>query len=162
VDCHILRRFLRVSQGGVSGTGSSTPTRNAVYFLQVWVMTQPACSPQGNQKPLGPATTPYETVTPSLSSRPERSGAEGPAVPRTFPGNVFRTEQRNLQLPKEPPELHHDKTSDANQREGNSVSGTRDNPSRLVKTLALPISRKPSWVPVVFQALYQGTASAGP
>jgi hypothetical protein len=35
---------------------------------------------QGNEKRLGPATTLYGTVTLSLSSRPERSGAEGPAV----------------------------------------------------------------------------------
>src|SRR5258707_307582 len=39
---------------------------------------------------VGPATTLYGTVALSLSSRPERSGAEGPAVLRTRPGNVFR------------------------------------------------------------------------
>jgi hypothetical protein len=71
---------------------------------------------QGDEKRLGPATTPYRTATLSLSSRPERSGVEGPAVPRTLPGNVFRTERRNLQLPKEPPKPH------ANQGEGNSMS----------------------------------------
>jgi hypothetical protein len=31
---------------------------------------------QGNEKRLGPATALYGTVTPSLSSRPKRSGAE--------------------------------------------------------------------------------------
>jgi hypothetical protein len=45
---------------------------------------------QGNEKRLGPASTLYGTVTLSLSSRPERSGAEGPAVPQTLPGDVFR------------------------------------------------------------------------
>jgi hypothetical protein len=45
---------------------------------------------QGNEKRLGPASTLYGTVTLSLSSRPKRSGAEGPAVPRTLRGNVFR------------------------------------------------------------------------
>jgi hypothetical protein len=35
---------------------------------------------QGNEKRLGPASTLYGTVTLSLSSRPERSGVEGPAV----------------------------------------------------------------------------------
>jgi hypothetical protein len=45
---------------------------------------------QDNEKRLGPASTLYGTVTLSLSSRPERSGAEGPAVPRTFRGYVFR------------------------------------------------------------------------
>jgi hypothetical protein len=44
---------------------------------------------QGNEKRLGPASTLYGTVALSLSSRPKRSGAEGPAVPRTFRGNVF-------------------------------------------------------------------------
>jgi hypothetical protein len=69
--------------------------------------------PQSNETHLGPATTPYRTATLSLSSRPERSGAEGPAVPRTLHGNVLRTAPtcpgvpwRNLQLPKEPPKLH--------------------------------------------------------
>jgi hypothetical protein len=83
--------------------------------------------PQSNETHLGPATTPYRTATLSLSSRPERSGAEGPAVPRTLHGNVFRTAPtcpgvpwRNLQLPKEPPKLH------ANQGEGNSMSETRN------------------------------------
>jgi hypothetical protein len=45
---------------------------------------------QGNEKRLGPASTLYGTVTLSLSSRPERSGAEGPAVPQTLRGDVFR------------------------------------------------------------------------
>ena len=35
-------------------------------------------------------TTLYGTVTLSLSSRPERSGAEGPAVPQTLRGDVFQ------------------------------------------------------------------------
>jgi hypothetical protein len=35
---------------------------------------------QGNEKRLGPASTLYGTVTLSLSSRPERSGVERPAV----------------------------------------------------------------------------------
>ncbi len=67
-------------------------------------------SAQNNEKRLGLATTLYRTATLSLlSSRlsrravePERSGAEGPAVPQTIPGNLFRTERGNLQLPKEP------------------------------------------------------------
>ena len=45
---------------------------------------------QANEKRLGPANALYRTVTLSLSSRPKRSGAEGPAVPRTLRGNVFR------------------------------------------------------------------------
>jgi hypothetical protein len=45
---------------------------------------------QDNEKRLGPASTLYGTVTLSLSSRPERSGAEGPAVPWTLRGDVFR------------------------------------------------------------------------
>ena len=45
---------------------------------------------QDNEKRLGPASTLYGTVALSLSSRPKRSGAEGPAVPRNFRGNVFR------------------------------------------------------------------------
>jgi hypothetical protein len=44
---------------------------------------------QGNEKRLGPASTLSGTITLSLSSRPERSGAEGPAVPRTLRGHVF-------------------------------------------------------------------------
>src|ERR1700730_14203002 len=51
---------------------------------------------QGNEKRLGPATALYGTVTLSLSSRPKRSGAEGPAVPRTFRGNVFRPERTRI------------------------------------------------------------------
>ncbi len=35
---------------------------------------------QGNEKRLGPTSAPYGTVTLSLSSRPERSGVERPAV----------------------------------------------------------------------------------
>jgi hypothetical protein len=35
---------------------------------------------QGNEKRLGPASALYGTVTLSLSFRPERSGAEEPAV----------------------------------------------------------------------------------
>jgi hypothetical protein len=46
---------------------------------------------QGNEELLGPASTLYGTVALSLSSRPERSGAEGPAVPRTRRGDVFST-----------------------------------------------------------------------
>jgi hypothetical protein len=49
------------------------------------------------EKSLGSVSTLYGTVTLSLSSRlprravgPERSGAEGPAVPRTLRGDVFR------------------------------------------------------------------------
>jgi len=45
---------------------------------------------QGDEKRLGPAYTLYRTVILSLSSRPKRSGAEGPAVPRTLRGDVFR------------------------------------------------------------------------
>src|SRR5271155_216060 len=43
-----------------------------------------------------PAVSPHQQLiangrcTLPLSSRPQRSGAEGPAVPRTFPGNVFQ------------------------------------------------------------------------
>ena len=57
---------------------------------------------QGDEKRLGSATTLYRTVTLSLSSRPKRSGAEGPAVPRTLPGDVFRqseAEWRDLRFP---------------------------------------------------------------
>src|ERR1700748_119344 len=45
---------------------------------------------QGDEKHLDPASTLNGAVTLSLSSRPERSAAEGPAVPQTFRGNVFR------------------------------------------------------------------------
>src|ERR1700730_5178341 len=45
---------------------------------------------EGDEKRLVLATTLYGIVTLSLSSRPERSGAEGPAVPRTLRGDVFR------------------------------------------------------------------------
>ena len=45
---------------------------------------------QGDEKRLVPATTLYGIDTLSLSSRPERSGAEGPAVPRILRGDVFR------------------------------------------------------------------------
>jgi hypothetical protein len=51
---------------------------------------------QGNEKRLGPASTLYGTVTFSLSSRPERSGAEGPAVPQTFRGNAKFQPQTKL------------------------------------------------------------------
>jgi hypothetical protein len=44
---------------------------------------------QDNEKRLGPASTLYGTVALSLSSRPERSGAEGPAVPQTLRGDVW-------------------------------------------------------------------------
>jgi hypothetical protein len=46
---------------------------------------------QCNEKRLGPASVVYATVTLSLSSRPKRSGAEGPAVPRT-PKLLWRVE----------------------------------------------------------------------
>src|ERR1700751_1145995 len=39
---------------------------------------------QGDEKHLDPASTRNGAVTLSLSSRPERSAVEGPAVPRTF------------------------------------------------------------------------------
>ena len=45
---------------------------------------QPA---QGDEKRLGPATTLYRTVALSFVIPSE---AEGSAVPRIFPGNVFR------------------------------------------------------------------------
>jgi hypothetical protein len=45
---------------------------------------------QEYEKRLGPTSTLHGTVTLSLSSRPKRSGAEGPAVPRTHRGDVFR------------------------------------------------------------------------
>jgi hypothetical protein len=45
---------------------------------------------QEYEKRLGSASTLHGTVTLSLSSRPKRSGAEGPAVPRTHRGDVFR------------------------------------------------------------------------
>jgi hypothetical protein len=51
---------------------------------------------QGNEKRLGPASALYGTVTLSLSSRPKRSGAEGPAVPRTLRGDVFRPERTRI------------------------------------------------------------------
>jgi hypothetical protein len=70
-------------------------------------------SPQGDEKRLVPATIlsgnhPFmESFPLSLSSRlprravgPERSGAEGPAVPRTSHGNVFfgeRSDQKRAQ-----------------------------------------------------------------
>jgi hypothetical protein len=43
---------------------------------------------QGDEKRLGPAITLYGTV--ALSFVIPRSEAEGSAVLRTFPGNVFR------------------------------------------------------------------------
>ena len=54
---------------------------------------------QGDEKRLVPATTLYGIVTLSLSSRPERSGAEGPAVPRTHRGEVFRPERSAVERP---------------------------------------------------------------
>src|SRR5258707_14998706 len=51
---------------------------------------------QGDEKRVGPAPTLYGTVALSLSSRPERSGAEGPAVLRTLLGNVFRRSEADL------------------------------------------------------------------
>src|SRR5579863_1222153 len=54
---------------------------------------------QGNEKHLGPASTLCGTGTSSLSSRPERSGAEGPAVPRTLRGDVFRPERSAAERP---------------------------------------------------------------
>jgi hypothetical protein len=51
---------------------------------------------QGNEKRLGPASTLYRTVTLSLSSRPERSGAEGPAVSRTLSWRCFSTERTRI------------------------------------------------------------------
>jgi hypothetical protein len=42
---------------------------------------------QGDEKRLGPATTLYRTIALSFVIPSE---AEGSAVPRTFPGNVFR------------------------------------------------------------------------
>ena len=45
---------------------------------------------QGDEKRLGPATTLYLTVALSFVIPSE---AEGSAVPRTFPGNVFRPER---------------------------------------------------------------------
>jgi hypothetical protein len=47
---------------------------------------------QGNEKRVGPASTLYGTVTLSLSSRPERSVAEGPAV--SLPAQRFPLVQR--------------------------------------------------------------------
>jgi len=47
---------------------------------------------QGDEKRIGSATTLYGTVAHPLSSRPERSGAEGSAVLRTLHGNVFSKE----------------------------------------------------------------------
>jgi hypothetical protein len=52
---------------------------------------------EGDEKRLVPATTLYGIVTLSLSSRPERSGAEGPAVPRTLRGDVFRPERSEVE-----------------------------------------------------------------
>jgi hypothetical protein len=54
---------------------------------------------QGNEKHLGSASTLWGTDTSSLSSRPERSGAEGPAVPRTLRGDVFRPEHSVVERP---------------------------------------------------------------
>jgi hypothetical protein len=51
---------------------------------------------QGNEKRLGPASTLYRTVTLALSSRPERRGAEGPAVSRTLSGRCFSTERTRI------------------------------------------------------------------
>jgi hypothetical protein len=48
---------------------------------------------QDNEKRLGPASTLYRNVTLSLSSRPERSGAEGPAVPADASWTCFSTER---------------------------------------------------------------------
>jgi hypothetical protein len=48
-----------------------------MFFDRVVMGLRPT---QGNEKRLGPASTLSGTVTLSLSSRPERSGAEGPAV----------------------------------------------------------------------------------
>ena len=54
---------------------------------------------QGDEKRLVPATSLYGIVTLALSSRPERSGAEGPAVPRTLRGDVFRPERSGVERP---------------------------------------------------------------
>ena len=56
---------------------------------------------QGDEKHLDPASTLNGAVTLSLSSRPERSAVEGPAVPQTFRGNVFRQN-----VPEFPASLH--------------------------------------------------------
>jgi hypothetical protein len=48
---------------------------------------------QGNEKRLGPATTLYGTVAVSFVIP---SVAEGPAVPRTLPGYVFRLERTRI------------------------------------------------------------------
>jgi hypothetical protein len=45
---------------------------------------------QDDEKCLGPATILYGTAALSLSSRPERSVVEGPAVLGTLRGDVFR------------------------------------------------------------------------
>jgi hypothetical protein len=54
---------------------------------------------QGNEKRLGPATTLYGTAALSFVIP---TGAEGPAVPRTFRGKVFRpsaAQWRDLRFP---------------------------------------------------------------
>jgi hypothetical protein len=50
---------------------------------------------QGDEKRLGPATTLYGTVALSFVIPSE---AEGSAVPRTLPGNVFRSGQRSGEI----------------------------------------------------------------
>jgi hypothetical protein len=47
---------------------------------------------QGDEKRIGSATALYGIVALPLSSRPERSEAEGSAVLRTLHGNVFSKE----------------------------------------------------------------------
>jgi hypothetical protein len=60
---------------------------------------------QGDEKRLGPATTLYATVVLSFVIP---TGAEGPAVPRTFRGNVFLksvAEWRDLWFTRRPHRL---------------------------------------------------------
>jgi hypothetical protein len=45
---------------------------------------------QGGEKPASATSSPWKRPLAPLSSRPERSAVEGPAVLRLFPGNVFR------------------------------------------------------------------------
>jgi hypothetical protein len=79
---------------------SRTYPGNAEYYTQTKLSSRPEshgpAATQGSEKRLGPASTLYGTVTLSLSSRPERSGAEGPAVPQTLRGDVFRPERTRI------------------------------------------------------------------
>ena len=90
-----LHRKTKKSQTSSEAEGSAVPRTspgNAEYYTQNKIVISTGGviglrSTQGDEKRLGPATTFHVIATLSFVIPSE---AEGPAVPRTFPGNVFR------------------------------------------------------------------------